>query len=451
MRAFIIIAALALVFEVDLVGKVTGAELILLPVAIIAAFKLPRPTGPFATFYKLSFLWLCAAFASDLLNHSQPGDFLRGWAKIIFMISNFTALRLLIGKNKPKLLLFILVLFISGAIGVVTGHVDDGGETALEDATTWKMGLGQSVSAIAMMASALTAAWPAWRPIGMIAPFAAAAAALAMNARNLTGITALAGVFGAFSAGRRRPLGIGEILAVCAAVALAGFLVLQVYAFVAGEGLLGWAARDKYLAQTRGNQSILLAGRPETYASVPAIIDAPLLGHGSWARDMKYVDLEQIALAAAGKETEKVPEFDLIPSHSHLFGAWVEHGVTGGLFWTWVVYITGKALMGALRKPEPSSGFVAFVAISFLWDIFFSPFGLERRTTVPAWIYLMLLVGDDARAKQASPRRPAPKAPVGAFRRRSGSRHARPPSIAGRQRQRRQGVTHEFPDDLNKS
>jgi hypothetical protein len=410
MRVFIIISALAIVFEVDLVGKITGAELMLFPVAIIAAFKLPRPTGSFATFYKLSFLWLCAAFASDLLNHSAPSDYLRGWAKIIFMISNFTALRLLIGKSKSRLLLFILVLFISGAIRAVTGHGDDSGETALEDATTWKMGLGQSVSAIAMMAPAVTAAWPALRPVGMIVPFAAAGAALAMNARNLTGITALAGVFSAFSAGRRRPLGIGEILAVCATVAVAGFLVLQVYAYAASEGLLGWAAKDKYLAQSRGNQTILLAGRPETYASVPAIIDAPLLGHGSWARDMKYVELEQAALAAAGEDTEKIPEFDLIPTHSHLFGAWVEHGVMGGLFWMWVVYITGKALLGALRNPEPSSGFVAFVAISFLWDIFFSPFGLDRRTTVPAWIYLMLLVGENSGAKIASTRRRRPKA-----------------------------------------
>ena len=181
MRIFLVFVALGLTLDFSLIGRVTLAEVLLLPSAIIAAFTLPRPTGGYATFYKFAFLWLCAAFASDLLNHSDPHDYLRGWAKIIFMISNFTALRLLIGKNKPNLLLFDSVLFISGALRMVTGHADDSGETALGDATTWKkMGLGQSVSAIAMMRPRSPPHGPALRPVGMIVPFAAAGAALAI-------------------------------------------------------------------------------------------------------------------------------------------------------------------------------------------------------------------------------------------------------------------------------
>lgn len=62
---------------------------------------------------------------------------------------------------------------------------------------------------------------------------------------------------------------------------------------------------------------------------------------------MEYLNLQEIS----GKEVnwERVDQSDrlmLIPSHSHLFGAWVDHGILGGIFWSYMLYIMIKA-MGA--------------------------------------------------------------------------------------------------------
>ena len=39
---------------------------------------------------------------------------------------------------------------------------------------------------------------------------------------------------------------------------------------------------------------------------------------------------------------EKRAEDDLIPSHSHLFGAWVEGGIGAALLWAWIWFLATK-------------------------------------------------------------------------------------------------------------
>jgi len=82
---------------------------------------------------------------------------------------------------------------------------------------------------------------------------------------------------------------------------------------------------------------------------------------------------------------------DLIPTHSHLFGAWVEAGVLGAVFWLWTLALVASVLPRLHRLADGRVALVAFLGVSFLWDIVFSPFGAERRLVVPFYLVVFLL------------------------------------------------------------
>ncbi len=75
--------------------------------------------------------------------------------------------------------------------------------------------------------------------------------------------------------------------------------VLVVYDLAAGRGLLGPDAQVRYYTQA-GSLGVLLGGRHESLVSTQAILHSPILGHGSWARDPKYVELLSDRLTELG-------------------------------------------------------------------------------------------------------------------------------------------------------
>ena len=82
---------------------------------------------------------------------------------------------------------------------------------------------------------------------------------------------------------------------------IAAFTILQGYDIAASHGWLGAGAQTKYVEQS-GSLGVLVGGRSEVLVSTQAIMDSPILGHGSWAKDFTYVDLLAARLSSAGYE-----------------------------------------------------------------------------------------------------------------------------------------------------
>ena len=79
-----------------------------------------------------------------------------------------------------------------------------------------------------------------------------------------------------------------------------------------------------------------------------------------------------------------------IPTHSHILGSWAEAGAAGGLFWILVLWLALRTFYRMLRHERlPYRLFLLFMLVFFIWDILFSPFGLERRVTDPAMIMVI--------------------------------------------------------------
>ena len=120
-----------------------------------------------------------------------------------------------------------------------------------------------------------------------------------------------------------------------------------------------------------------------------------ILGHGSWARDTKYVALLVEQLEEAGYDEQESTALDdnVIPSHSYLFGAWVEAGVAGGLFWMYVLWLGMAAVYRTLKKTaEAHTPLIMFTMVFLTWNVLFSPFGQEHRVVAALQICFALWV-----------------------------------------------------------
>ena len=373
--------------QVKAIGLLNGSDLILMVIFIYMAlrWKVQIATRAGKWFLVLCSLWLVSQCVTDIVRHSAFIDYARGWSNIGLTIIVFLVLcTLLYGRSN------LIILYGWGyAVGEIVRYFMNLDETAAAD--PWKFGIGDPVTlAVILLISRKECRghWPAVlsATIGVIN--------ILKGYRSLGG-ECLAGALYLFvtSVLRNRNLPSTmltkrSIVIIACSILLGAAGVFGAYQYAAGSGILGEAARVKYEQQSSGQYGVLLGGRVEMLGYIPAIYDSPLLGHGSWARDPKYVLAEHQALALMGyTSAEDYSENDIeegyIPTHSCLFGAWVDAGILGALFWGWLLVLTAKALLRVYPSNTVILPLMCFMAFSLLWDILFSPYGARSRIVMP--------------------------------------------------------------------
>ncbi len=397
---------LTIAFDVSLVGRLFLAEVLLL--AILPFVLMTRRGRPFDRAAQLIVLvglvWLWSQIVTDIYRDTTFLDYARGWMKIAFTLSSLVALyALLIGRAR-RILLF--------ACGLSVGFVVEAFAfpAPLTASDPWKFGY-------AFPATLLIAAAASTRRVGGIAflPALALGAAALLNMRlgfrSLGGVCVLSAAYLFLHQLRGhgvRPLArlsLARLIAIAAATVALGVAVILSYGSAAKDGLLGDVAAQKYQQQSSGRFGVLLAGRPELLGALPAIGDSPIIGHGSWARDPKYVhhmlaELTRLGYAPLPRPAET---FDLIPSHSHLLGAWVEAGIAGAAFWLIVIGIAISVLAGLYRIRVQLAPLIVFLAFLLVWNILFSPYGAQTRVIAPFSIVVLLTARARLRLGNARP------------------------------------------------
>ena len=176
-------------------------------------------------------------------------------------------------------------------------------------------------------------------------------------------------------------------------VIVAAISFMKSYEYAAENYWLGKRAKDLVGIQS-GSFGVLLGGRVGVYSAAQAIMDSPLIGHGSWAKNPYYIDvlidLEKFGYTIGS--LKKLYRSGIIPSHSYLLGSWVESGILGAVFWGWVLILTAKTLFYQYNIKDPLNPLIAFIGISFIWDIVFSPFGAEGRLKAAYFLILLMSV-----------------------------------------------------------
>ncbi|MEY4886329.1 MAG: hypothetical protein RL151_1638 [Bacteroidota bacterium] len=387
-QIFLFLIGFLVFFRINLVGMLTWSEVMTLGYFLIRWRDVVNWTlqdGVLKIILRVWLLYLLMQVCSDLVNGTLPSDFMRGWARLIFFAVNITVIAFLSGLQLDRLAAF----FAGYALSLMLASFQERNEFLTE----WKFGYGPAVTMAVAFLIGLVKSERVNR-IGGIAFILLGIVHLQANARSLGGITLLIGLLSIFATYFRDNLNRGGFISVkfLLPVAIALIGIYQVYTIGASSGWLGEKSKDKYEKQTAGGRNILSGGRMEYTIAIPAIMEAPFLGYGSWARHPEYVK-KYIYINGIDPNTydaEYLMELGTIPTHSHILGSWAEAGLAGGFFWIMVLWLAMRTLYRMLRNDYlPFRLLLLFMLVFFIWDILFSPFGLERRVMDPAMIMVI--------------------------------------------------------------
>lgn len=394
--ACFVIPALAFL-HVQLGGVLYATDVCLLAAFPFVVYRHRRwlQIKPVRMFLYLGLLWLAAQVLTDIIRESPIEDYSRGWSKILLTLTHFATIALLIRQSQRRLILYGAGLVLGG---VLTFFIAPGDYAA---DYPWKFGLGPPATILVCLVAGMLARRSQIAAVTILA--AIGAINLFLGFRSLGAICAVAAIYSYFQLSPRladRRLRKQQTVLIVASLAAGVWGISAIYTHGVQSGWFGEDEREKYEFQSSGAGGVLLGGRSEFLASSVAIIDSPLIGHGSWAKDPLYQAILYDRMAELGYENMG-DEFEdgLIPSHSYLLGAWVESGAVGAVFWCWVLWLTASALYRASGR-EPLFPFFAFIGMSLIWNVLFSPYGADARFTATYFVYAMILFALHSQAQK---------------------------------------------------
>jgi len=147
------------------------------------------------------------------------------------------------------------------------------------------------------------------------------------------------------------------------------------------ESIVDYEVFQKYRLQANSEYGLLLGGRSEILTSLNAFMDSPIFGHGIGKNDPTGKYISNYALIIDNLVEEKIDVSSLyeqmvIPTHSFIMNGFVTAGIIGGFYWLYLVYFVLNNFIKYIRFIPY---FFYFEAISFIWSVFFSPFGANNR------------------------------------------------------------------------
>lgn len=185
----------------------------------------------------------------------------------------------------------------------------------------------------------------------------------------------------------------------------------SMYKFAGRAGLLNEKAQQKYDHQIKMAVSekgfdplrMIMAGRIEFFVGLYECIKSPIVGYGPWALDTEGIYEDFLSKYGAPEDYDRyvreqeylskvyqTHRYGFISGHSQILQFWLSYGILGLPYWLYVVYLVCQFFRRYLSFLPQFYGFFVVFAISFMWDIFFSPF--SKRMGYGLFITVLLLV-----------------------------------------------------------
>lgn len=400
---YLFLLGIFLFVRVQLVGVLTVSEISLIALipfigarALLFAFTNPyikRIIG----FWALYFVGL---ILSDLVRNTPIEDLQRGWAKVGILGLNIILLSYLTQLKTRPITYFLWGFALSSLFNdflIYPTYSDAVGRMSFGE--LWKMSTGHALTILIGLLLSTGLLGRSLMTKGLIF-IGLGIAHMLLNARSLGGITLITGLLAFTPPLYFANLNPNQVYNPRLIITLLAGLsaIYFFYTFGASAGYFGELAKAKYIEQTGSDTNLILGGRTESVASLTAISDSPLLGHGSWAKNQQYILLYLKAqrVDRSSYQGQELLRQGYIPTHSHLLGAWVEAGILGFLFWLVALVSIFKGIIYCLSNFKlQNRQLYLFIFVTLIWDIIFSPFGLERRLTNPIFILLSLSLLSD--------------------------------------------------------
>ena len=376
------IAPLTVAIKLDLAGGLFLAEIVIPCVAAIVAFRRRGSSADKLMFLvvKLGLVYLAALIFSDIWNGSSFDQLSRGWARLCVFLLNLVSIYLLLDNQRIRLIAFTMGL-VAGRVLLTYLSLD-------ENLLNWKLGFAKPAALTLILFC--VGLYRYRRNLGKLSPiflFCLGIYNLLMDFRSLaavliaTAVVLLASDFRKSQNRRERQFSTQSFAAMIGCFIVASFGTYEIYVYAAKSDWLGERAAGKFKSQVEGTDlPLLVAGRNELLVSIEAILDAPLLGHGSWPENRYYAEkISHLRYHYRLSDGRPDPTSDLIPMHSHLFGGWIEAGLAGGVFWALALYLIGRSTTRSYLGRSSMRPLYVYCSLLLAWDILFSPFSGFRR------------------------------------------------------------------------
>jgi O-antigen ligase len=389
-------------FSVNLVGALPGNEILLfplLPLLLLAkggrAFK-----REYLWFYVLTLAWLLGTIVADLYVGIGLPFRMKGIARVVFFGLDFMLLAILINNKTRRMIIFALSIV---AVMFIFSRSFQG-----DFLTEWKFGISTCVTILALLGCSYYYARKKYRNcIFIFLVLVVLNLKFAFRSQMVVDLVAAVLTIPIFDrhgpAAGNRSSNTVKIFKPILLLALAGgsaFVASETIKFAARQGFFDADVADKFQSQSKGKLGVLFGGRPETLVAIQAIRDSPIIGHGSFAAEQRYLDLKADLMYENGySESDESDDVNgnAIPTHSHLTMAWVESGILGGILWIYVLVLVIRAILRITTVRPPLSPLYCYLLVNFVWDILYSPFGSINRL----WgAYLILLSLDLLRTQK---------------------------------------------------
>jgi hypothetical protein len=257
--------------------------------------------------------------------------------------------------------------------------------------------------------------------------FVMSALHIAAGSRSIAALAGLAGILATASAYLKttvppkfRPFNVIAVLLFGSAALFAAYYGAQ----KATEArMFPPEVQEKMEIQFSNPHGILAAGRPDTVAALYGIWKQPFLGFGSTNVDPDvyavYIDLASSSYIWSDSFDAQT---DLAwkrswtlgtPSHSHLFGAWVDAGVIAALCWAAMLLACAYVLQRTMFWRHPAQPLFVLVSLLCIWDILFSPgpTRMDIAIRLAVLIFAIELVQTFDRMQAGDPRQSSNMAP----------------------------------------
>jgi O-antigen ligase len=323
---------------------------------------------------------LCVSFIgfiiSDFWVNSPPSDYLRGWAKIIFLILDMVALSFCGWQSRWNLWWFSLGIGLS----IITSK-----QLTTSFVADWKVVYAEPASFLVLCLAPFLKS-----PFSLIGIGGLGVINILLDYRSFGLIFILVATL-AWAKEQSNSQPRKQMLKLLLSIALAGSLLLSLYQFTQDE-----------FSDRREESNIARFGGIQV--AIEAIAESPIIGHGSWAKSDALA--ERFLNLTDGDRSfgsvDRIYAQQIIPTHSQILQVWVEGGILGTTFFIFYGYKLVTSIVYYVKSNYDNVFFALFLfsLVNSLWHLCLSPFASTQRMSIALAVSVICLINKDKERKE---------------------------------------------------
>lgn len=360
---------------VNIIGNLYLSEIIaLIGVIIVGAPTIMRRTMHQTVIISGLTLVLVGLVLADIQNATAPSDMLRGWANPVFSIISILFLVNLFTRNERAILFWLAGAALARIVIVDQDQISE----ILAESNGFKARIAPVLIPVFLIVAFQISRFAKNANILLFATVGFAFVFLGARSDGLFFLATAAVMSMMLLKRGAQRYAFASIL-----IAMGYILYIAYVEYTLKSGQISNSFNQLSRAQNPYNPfELLRQGRSEAFVALAAVRDAPLLGHGSWAKDTFGNYSELLSLI---KGWNNVNYSTIIVSHSVLLTAWLWGGIialTGVL----MMYVSSaRRAIAVIRHLDLWRPILIFLLIQTSWHFLFSPFG-HIRTSFPFFI-----------------------------------------------------------------